>query len=685
MDRDDRFELRPGRIGRDGKAVSLGRDFRNRVIKAANLARVGRAVSGKASGFTGERIGRGSGAGAVLASRAGAVAGARDGGFGRRRVMVKARIVKLAGKGRGAAIAHMRYVQRDGVTRSGERGELYDGRSDIADGKAFLDRSEGDRHQFRFIVSPEDGQQYEDLRNVTRRLMTQMETDLGTQLDWVAVDHFNTGHPHTHILIRGKDDHGKDLIIARNYITEGVRERAAEIVGFDLGPRTALEVSLSLQHEMTANRYTTIDRWIEDGRDAEGRVRAIDPSPERQSLITGRLKHLEALELATPDKGGLWQVSEDCEAVLRQLGRRGDIINSLRHDLALGADGRMVETLRIHDAGYGMGQDAEVHRAASLSRTQPMPPIIGRVAHRGLYDELEDRHLLVIDGVDGHTHVVEIGNGETAPQVPTDAIVRLTPKVAQLRKVDHTIAEVAAKDGCYSVERHLRHDRLATVRFAETHVRRIEAVRRAMGGITWEDDYSFRLGQTYRDTALAYEQQKVSQNPVNIEVLSPEPLRSLKRREAWTWLDKELTAPQRTPLADTGFGKQVKDALYDREQWMIKQGLVRAEGGNVHYPPNLEQQMAARELKAEGQRLSQALGKTYVQMRPWVEYSGTLKDKVTLNGGQYAVVERAKDFALVPWRDELERQRGKEITGLMHESRSIEWSFGRDRGIGIGF
>ncbi|WP_298330597.1 DUF3363 domain-containing protein, partial [Asticcacaulis sp.] len=435
----------------------------------------------------------------------------------------------------------------------------------------------------------------------------------------------------------------------------------------------------------TASRYTTIDRWIEEGRDAEGRVRAIDPSPERQSLITGRLRHLETLELATPDKGGLWQVSEEFEAALRQLGRRGDIINSLRHDLALGKDGRMVETLRIHDAGYGMGQDAEAHRAASLSHTEPMPPIIGRVAHRGLYDELEDRHLLVIDGVDGHTHVVEIGKGETAPQVPTDAIVRLTPKVAQLRKVDHTIAEVAAKDGCYSVERHLRHDRLATVRFAEAHVRRIEAVRRAMGGITWEDDYSFRVGQTYRDTVLAYEQQKVSQNPVNIEVLSPEPLRSLERREAWTWLDKELTAPQRTPLADTGFGKQVRDALYDREQWMMKQGLVRAEGDKVHYPPNLEQQMAARELKAEGQRLSQALGKTYVQMRPWVEYSGTLKDKVTLNGGQYAVVERAKDFALVPWRDVLERQRGKEITGLMHESRSIEWSFGRDRGIGIGF
>src|SRR3546814_13655226 len=72
-----------------------------------------------------------------------------------------------------------------------------------------------DRHQFRFIVSPEDGADYEDLKPLTRRLMTRMEEDLGTKLDWVAVDHFNTGHPHTHIILRGRDEKGADLIIAQ--------------------------------------------------------------------------------------------------------------------------------------------------------------------------------------------------------------------------------------------------------------------------------------------------------------------------------------------------------------------------------------------------------------------------------------------------------------------------------------
>ncbi|MBV9562501.1 MAG: hypothetical protein JOY90_18975 [Bradyrhizobium sp.] len=34
-----------------------------------------------------------------------------------------------------------------------------------------------------------------------RDLMRQMEEDLGTKLDWVAADHFNTGHPHSHIVV----------------------------------------------------------------------------------------------------------------------------------------------------------------------------------------------------------------------------------------------------------------------------------------------------------------------------------------------------------------------------------------------------------------------------------------------------------------------------------------------------
>ena len=144
-----------------------------------------------------------------------------------RRVVVKARIVRLKVTSR-AADAHVRYLQRDGTTRDGERGRLYGADTDAADGKAFTERGREDRHQFRFIVAPEDGDRLSDLRSFTRDVMRQMEEDLGTRLDWVAVDHFNTGHPHSHVIVRGRDEQGKDLIIAQDYITDGVRLRAQE-------------------------------------------------------------------------------------------------------------------------------------------------------------------------------------------------------------------------------------------------------------------------------------------------------------------------------------------------------------------------------------------------------------------------------------------------------------------------
>ncbi len=59
------------------------------------------------------------------------------------------------------------------------------------------------------------------LRTYTRHLMGRMEADLGTGLDWVAVNHWNTDNPHTHIVVRGRDDTGKDLIIAGDYIADG--------------------------------------------------------------------------------------------------------------------------------------------------------------------------------------------------------------------------------------------------------------------------------------------------------------------------------------------------------------------------------------------------------------------------------------------------------------------------------
>src|SRR6266545_2276361 len=140
------------------------------------------------------RIGRGQ----AVADRLKRTASERGSDARMRRVVVKARIVRLK-VGSRAADAHVRYLQRDGTTRDGER---YGAETDAADGKAFTERGGEDRHQFRFIIAPEDGDRLSDLRTFTRDVMRQMEEDLGTRLDWVTVDHFNTGHPHSHVIVR---------------------------------------------------------------------------------------------------------------------------------------------------------------------------------------------------------------------------------------------------------------------------------------------------------------------------------------------------------------------------------------------------------------------------------------------------------------------------------------------------
>ena len=315
---DDDFEPRLGRM--PAKGGKQGRKFLSKVLAAANLARGGTGISGRRSRFDGSRIGRGSGVGRILGSRD------RYAAFRSRRVIIKSRIVKLAGKGSAAARAHMRYIERDGTTRDGGRGQLYGADADKVDGKAWLDKAQGDRHQFRFIVSPEDGAEYDDLKDLTRRLMARMEEDLGTKLDWVAVDHFNTGHPHTHIIVRGKDDRGKDLIIAREYITQGMRERAAELVDLDLGPRTTDAIQDKLRGEVDQERLTSIDRTLLRDADAGRLVSSGASDAFDQTVRMGRLRKLERLGLAVQMAASTWRLAPDLGDTLKRMGERGDIM-----------------------------------------------------------------------------------------------------------------------------------------------------------------------------------------------------------------------------------------------------------------------------------------------------------------------------------------------------------------------
>ena len=173
--------------------------------------------------------------------------------------------------------------KRDGVSQEGAPGKIYDATSEEVDGEKFLEQSKTDRHQFRFIVSPEDANELGDMQTFTRDLMNQMEQDLGTKLEWVAVDHYNTDNPHTHIIVRGIADDGKDLIIARDYLSVGLRERASDLMTAELGPRQDHQIQTALRREITQDRFTSIDKKLLRGM--ENNILDMRGQPSKSMLV----------------------------------------------------------------------------------------------------------------------------------------------------------------------------------------------------------------------------------------------------------------------------------------------------------------------------------------------------------------------------------------------------------------
>ena len=372
MPRDDDIRIRPGRIRstRPGRAKS----FVSRVLAATQ-----KAGGPHRSGARGKGGAFGRGRAASLSALRGLTSHSRG-------VVIKARVVRHAPKSAPLA-THLSYLQRDGVTRDGAPGRMFDAAGDEADARDFAGRCQGDRHHFRFIVSPDDAGELSDLRAFTRDLMSEMARDLGTRLDWAAIDHWNTGHPHIHVLVRGQGDDGRDLVISRDYICRGLRARAEQLVTLELGPRSDLEIRQSLERQVDADRWTPLDRAL--AREAGKQDGVIDLRPRagqehdvEHSTLIARARKLEKLGLAAPLGPGQWTIAEEAKSVLRALGERGDIIKRIH---------RVLEERGLERAAADFVCDGEARSA----------PVIGRLISRGLDDELKGSAFAIIDGVDG--------------------------------------------------------------------------------------------------------------------------------------------------------------------------------------------------------------------------------------------------------------------------------------------
>ena len=398
MTGDSEFRIRPGRI-RSTRAQAA-RPFIAQALAAAQKAGARVSRAGKISPGNRSTFGRGR----TASVRANRLLTGRS-----RIVVIKTRVVRHTARAAPLA-AHLNYLRREGVTRDGEKARLFGPETDEVDGRAFAERCQDDRHHFRFIVSPEDAVDMADLKSFTRDLMGQMERDLCTKLDWAGVDHWNTDNPHVHIIVRGRAEDGQDLVISRDYIKEGMRARAADLVTQELGLRTDLDIRRNLERQVEAERWTQLDRQlVRDGRQTGAIDMAIDPNvrlDEFHALKVGRLRKLETLGLADQVGPGQWAIDTKAEATLRELGERGDIIKRMHRALT--------------DRGIERGSAGYVLAAESLDA-----PVIGRLVDRGLDDELKGSAYAVVDGVDGRTHHIKLPDLEAAGDSAAGSIVEL--------------------------------------------------------------------------------------------------------------------------------------------------------------------------------------------------------------------------------------------------------------------
>ena len=208
-------------------------------------------------------------------------------------------------------------VERDGAGRDGDPAQVFDRELDRADGAAFVERCEDDRHHFRVIIAPERGAAIDDLKDYTRDLMRTVESDLDTRIDWIAAEHHDTGRAHVHLLMRGVRADGRDLVIPRAYVSHGFRERAEGLATELLGPR--LEPDRA-DRVVKQERLTELDReLVARSRGQEIAMSALPEDRVRAARLVQRLNRLEEMGLAEPARAGVWRLDAELEEKLIRL------------------------------------------------------------------------------------------------------------------------------------------------------------------------------------------------------------------------------------------------------------------------------------------------------------------------------------------------------------------------------
>jgi uncharacterized protein DUF3363 len=352
-----------------------------------------------------------------------------------RRCVIKARYVPMTAGGLRGAKLHLAYLERDRVDRDGSPGRLYGADANFS-AETFQAPLDGEQRQFRFIVSPEDGDAL-DLKEFGRRFISQVENDLGRHLVWAAVNHYNTGKPHVHIVVRGVDRDGDDVRIDGRYIGREMRWRAQEIVTRELGPRLEFEFTRTRAVEIEAERFTEIDRMIAEhaGPDRTVTLKELTsaPAPEGRKCVA-RLKTLEQFDLAREVPSGTWQLADGWKESLVQLGEYHD---------------RMERLIPL------VGRNAIDYQV--LDPTIPVPAFEGIVVGKGLHDELTGEMFAAVQTNAGRSYYIPL-RPEVAESLRQGEMVRVGVETEPwLKPADRIIERFARENGgIYDPPRHQR-------------------------------------------------------------------------------------------------------------------------------------------------------------------------------------------------------------------------------------
>lgn len=220
--------------------------------------------------------------------------------------------------------AHADYLQRKG------RGQFYDKAGTSVDGAPRLETwAKSDLRHFRIILSTEEGERLRDLQAYTREVMARAGAALGTELSWVAVDHHDTGNPHTHIVLRGRRSNGQDLVLPRDFIKHGFRGIAQDVATEWLGDRTPEQERIAYQREIHRHGLTKLDGVIDIYAEKLTvdlkRLEAPNGDPHLAQAAKARVQELSRMGLARPEGNGLFRLESDWRDKLKAMDLHLDI------------------------------------------------------------------------------------------------------------------------------------------------------------------------------------------------------------------------------------------------------------------------------------------------------------------------------------------------------------------------